>query len=193
MWTACRVFTFKRLVFASLLLISPMIWRLLWRNRPAALRPDRRYQKYNNADEEDRYWETAELHGRRLRSSDARFAGSECIRKKGFPVVTSYSPALLPYYRQGSKKVPRRYHLSLRSLCKWHRMVFPGPWHPTVSEASRLREKFSAEDLREIHRISRMVPDGKVFGRSAQRWKPKYREIWRKWLEGDRGVQLFFE
>ncbi|KAJ7499870.1 hypothetical protein FB451DRAFT_1014815 [Mycena latifolia] len=161
--------------------------------RPTSLWSGRRHKTYRNALEEDRYWAAAEQHGRRLRSSDARFAGSAAIHKLGVPVVTSYSPALLPYYRQGGRKASPRYHLSLRALCKWHRMVFPGPRHPTITEASRLRSRFSPEDLREIHRISRMVPDEKVFGRAPARWKPKYRDIWREWLEKDRGIHIFFQ
>ncbi|KAJ6579629.1 hypothetical protein DFH09DRAFT_913132 [Mycena vulgaris] len=159
-----------------------------------SLWPARKYRTYRNSLEEDEYWVAAELHGRRLRSSDARFAGSGAIHKLGIPVVTSYAPALLPYYRQGVRQTSPQYHLSLRALCKWHHMVFPGPLHPTVAQASRLRDKFSAEDLREIHRISRMVPDEKVFGRKSARWKPKYRDIWRKWLAGDdRGLHILFQ
>jgi len=38
-----------------------------------------------------------------------------------------------------------------------------------------------------------MVPDEQVFGKTARRWKPKYRDIWRKWLaRDDRGMHVFF-
>ncbi|KAJ7683533.1 hypothetical protein B0H17DRAFT_1137661 [Mycena rosella] len=87
-------------------------FRMLTTRQDIALRPDvhldplevRKYKTYGNSVEEDQYWAAAELHGRRLRSSDARFAGSKAIHRSGVPVVTSYSPALLPYYRQGARK-----------------------------------------------------------------------------------------
>ncbi|KAF8173883.1 hypothetical protein K438DRAFT_1940137 [Mycena galopus ATCC 62051] len=203
----------KRIVFVAVLLIStPVAARFLWHIRPRALRrllellwPTRKYSTYGSALQEDQYWAAAELYGRRLRSSDARFGrlGRGKI-ENGIPVVTSYMPALLPWYRQRRRNKTPEYYLSLRAVCKWHRMVFPGPffgwylkakqkqWHPSVSQAFRLRESFSPEDKREIHRISRMLPDELVFGKMAK-WKPKYRTIWRKWLANkDREVYVVF-
>ncbi|KAJ7476853.1 hypothetical protein B0H11DRAFT_1917279 [Mycena galericulata] len=184
-----------KLLFATLLLISPIAGRFLWNKRLRhTLRlclefflPSRKYDTYPNALEEAKYWAAAELHGRRLRSSDARFAGPKRAEEWRIPVVTSYTPALLPYYRQrrqsGRKQCPE-YHLSVRAVCKWHRMVFRGPWHPTVAQASLMRQAFTNQDRREIHRISRMVPDEKVFGRRGG-WRPKYHDIWMKWLARD--------
>ncbi|KAJ6544320.1 hypothetical protein B0H19DRAFT_1034714 [Mycena capillaripes] len=143
--------------------------------------PARKYSTYRSALQEDQYWAAAELYGRRLRSSDVRFGRARAVNEGRIPVVTSYTPALLPWYRQRRRKKSSEYYLSLRALCKWHRMVFAGQWHPSVSEASRMRESFSPDDRREIHRISRMLPDKSVFGRTAK-WRPKYRDIWRKWL-----------
>ncbi|KAJ7775692.1 hypothetical protein DFH07DRAFT_799435 [Mycena maculata] len=199
-----RRLTAGKLVFAVLVVISPIAARFLWMKGPRHvlrpflkfLRPSKKYRTYLNALEEAQYWAAAELHGRRLRSSDARFAGSRGGEKAHIPVITSYTPALLPYYRQvqrsGRNLIPE-YYLSLRSLCKWHRMVFPGPWHPTVAQASRMRQAFSVADLQEIHRISQMVPDEKVFGEKA-RWKPKYHGIWMGWLARDeRRMHVVFE
>ncbi|KAJ7235292.1 hypothetical protein B0H12DRAFT_999837, partial [Mycena haematopus] len=152
-----------------------------------------KYSTYGSAWEEDQYWAAAELYGRRLRSSDARFGRATRAIEEHIPVVTSYVPALLPWYRQRGRKKSSEYHLSVRAFCKWHRMVFPGPWHPKVAQALRLRENFSPDDKREIHRISRMLPDELVFGMTAK-WKPKYRNIWRKWLTREREpeVNVFF-
>ncbi|KAJ7342605.1 hypothetical protein DFH08DRAFT_874601 [Mycena albidolilacea] len=152
-----------------------------------SLWPARKYSPL----QEDQYWAAAELYGRRLRSSDARFRGTRTAIENRIPVVTSYTPALLPWYRQRRRREAPEYYLSLRAVCKWHRMVFPGPWHPSVSQACRLRESFSPEDRREIHRISRMLPDELVFGKAAK-WRPKYRNIWRKWLRRDRDVFVVF-
>ncbi|KAJ7165644.1 hypothetical protein C8R43DRAFT_878323 [Mycena crocata] len=151
-----------------------------------------KYKTYKNAREEDRYWAAAELYGRCLQCSDVRFAELKRVGGQQIPVVTSYAPALLPCRQRRHRKCTE-YHLSVRALCKWHRMVFPGPRHPSVSQASRLRERFSLEDRREIHRISRMIPDEKVFGGRERKWTPKYRDIWRKWLERDsREVNVVF-
>ncbi|KAJ7815987.1 hypothetical protein B0H14DRAFT_2374925 [Mycena olivaceomarginata] len=147
-----------------------------------SLWPARKYSPYGSPLQEDQYWAAAELYGRRLRSSD---------RANRIPVITSYTPALLPWYRQRRRRKAPEYYLSLRAVCKWHRMVFPGPWHPSVSQACRLRESFSPEDRREIHRISRMLPDELVFGKAAK-WRPKYRNIWRKWLGRDRDAYVVF-
>lgn len=38
------------------------------------------------------------------------------------------------------------------------------------------------EDLRQIHRIARMLPDGQAL----KPWTPKYRKKWLKWRESRR-------
>ncbi|KAJ6473157.1 hypothetical protein C8R45DRAFT_1012429 [Mycena sanguinolenta] len=188
----------KRILFAGVLLLSPVLVGFLWHLSPGILRrlqkplwPRKKYSTYRSALEEDQYWAAAELYGRRLRSSDARLRGRGASEVR-IPVVTSYVPALLPWYRQRRRKKSPDYYLSLRTLCKWHRMVFPGPWHPNIAQAVKMRASFSGDDKREIHRISRMLPDGLVFGKTAK-WKPKYRNIWRKWLRKEREVNVVFQ
>ncbi|KAJ6506398.1 hypothetical protein C8R47DRAFT_967378, partial [Mycena vitilis] len=152
-----------------------------------------KYNRYKNALEEDQYWAAAERYGHRLQRSDARFRGQTAEKQSRIPVVSSYTPALLPWHRQKRKKKSPEYYLSIRALCKWHRMVFPGPWHPSVSQAIRMRESFGPEDRREIHRISRMLPDELVSGRTA-RWQPKYQVIWKRWLKQDhQGFVVFVD
>ncbi|KAJ7740584.1 hypothetical protein B0H16DRAFT_1324335 [Mycena metata] len=189
----------RRGVFISLLFLPPTIaafvclrrsthlcrfWKSLW--------PAKKYKTYRSALQEDQYWSIATMYGRRLQRSDARFRGSRGPIEGRIPVVTSYVPALLPIYRRKERKAASEYFLSLRALCKWHRMVFPGSRHPNISQASKLREGFSPEDRQEIHRISRMCSDERVFGTKAK-WEPKYMEIWRKWLmRDDRKLEVVF-
>ncbi|KAJ7213255.1 hypothetical protein C8J57DRAFT_1397744 [Mycena rebaudengoi] len=149
----------------------------------------KKYDTYRDLEQEARYWAAAEAHGKRLRPSDAKFAGSRGIRQPETPLVTYYTPAILPYYREGRRKFTPEYHLSLRAIFRWHRMVFRGPLHPTVSQAFQLRKSLSSEDRRELHRISRMLPDEKVFGPNASPWNPKYHKMWQEWLSRrDRGL-----
>lgn len=124
----------KRILLVTLLLIPPIIGGFLWQMKPSNLRrllnsllPAPKYDTYRSALQEEQYWAAAELYGRRLRSSDARFGGARAANEDRIPVVTSYVPALLPWYRQRRRKKSREYYLSLRALCKWHRMVFSGP------------------------------------------------------------------
>nr|GAT51715.1 predicted protein [Mycena chlorophos] len=148
----------------------------------------RRINTYRTREEQDAYWTAAERFGCRLRSSDAR----RCLA----PNFAPYIPALLPVYRKRirTKNGGSEYHLPLRTICKWHRMVFEGPWHPTIPQAARMREHLSIAAKREIHRIARMLPDERVFGVRAQGWTPRYRRIWRKWLEKSRDeLGVFFE
>lgn len=124
----------KRLIFTTVLLASPVVAGLLWHMGPRFLRrllvslwPARKYSPYGSPLQEDQYWAAAELYGRRLRSSDARFRGTRTAIENRIPVITSYTPALLPWYRQRRRRKAPEYYLSLRAVCKWHRMVFPGP------------------------------------------------------------------
>ncbi|KAJ7066473.1 hypothetical protein C8F01DRAFT_1123402 [Mycena amicta] len=199
-WTFCRKIAANKniTVVMFLLFASPIIlWRATRANAArrvlGSLCRRRRYHTFRTPADEDAYWTAAETHRRYLRCSDARFVGSK-KQPPGISAVTSYVPALLPSYRQRVKKVSSNYGLSLRTICKWHRMVFAGPWHPTISEASRMRERFSVQDRQEIHRISRMLPDEMVFGAKAKKWSRKYRDMWRKWLAStDSEVSIFFE
>lgn len=54
--------------------------------------------------------------------------------------------------------------------------------HPTLREAEKLKENYSARDRREMRRIARMQTDGEVFARKGP-WTPVYRDIWRRYLE----------
>ncbi|GLB33146.1 hypothetical protein LshimejAT787_0100310 [Lyophyllum shimeji] len=138
--------------------------------------------RYASPAEEERYWARAIQGQIWLSSSNARVKADAKLVTK-IPLITSYTPALLPPYR-----VPRarntahdkEYYLSARTFCKWHRMVFPGPVYPTLQQASKLRQNFSNCERREMFRISRMLSDEVVFGRRYQ-WTPKYRDLWRKW------------
>ncbi|KAJ7166039.1 hypothetical protein C8R46DRAFT_1096935 [Mycena filopes] len=199
----------KRGVFRVSLLFIPLAiggTTFFWLGKPsrrlrrflrALCSASRRYRTYSTALEKDRYWKSATMYRRRLQRSDARFRGSGTAEPPTIPVLlTSYTPALLPRYREkesgSATSRESNYYLPLRALCKWHRMVFPGPRHPSISQAAMLRESFSAGDRREIRRISRMLPDEEVFGLKA-RWRPKYREIWREWLAREgRSAEVVF-
>ncbi|KDR71071.1 hypothetical protein GALMADRAFT_803744 [Galerina marginata CBS 339.88] len=137
---------------------------------------------------EEKYWKRAERGQRELERSDARYIDSSGIpvldrTPQLPPLVMYYTPALPPTKQERLKK-QKPYYLSARSYCKWHRMVFPGSDHPTISQASRLRKMHDPEELRKIHRISRMIPDDQVFRpRNAEPipWSPRYQRKWLKW------------
>ncbi|PPQ95950.1 hypothetical protein CVT26_016116 [Gymnopilus dilepis] len=144
---------------------------------------------YMTPEMEEKYWKRATVGRRRLQRSDARYVGN--MGKKLLkdreeelpPLVMSYTPALPPERRKKAKKL-RGYYISAKDYCKWHRMVFPGDDHPTLAEASRLRKMHDAEELKVIHRISRMLPDDEVFPRpntQPRPWSPKYQRKWRRW------------
>lgn len=42
-------------------------------------------------------------------------------------------------------------------------------------------KSYSNRDLQQIYRISRMLSNEAVFLR-PRRWTPKYRDIWRRWI-----------
>ncbi|KAF7309907.1 hypothetical protein MIND_00363000 [Mycena indigotica] len=199
-WISCRNFVLSQpgIVVALLLCTSPIIlWQLTRRLSVSrvlgSIWPRQRNVTYRSREEEDAYWEAAKKYGHRLHSSDAHFVFS---RGTCSPIdFLSYVPALLPLYRQQKKsKFDTSYEISLRTISKWHRMVFAGPRHPTISQASQMRKHLSTADKREIHRISRMLPDEQVFGRKAKSWTPKYRDIWRRRLaRTDKDVSVFFE
>ncbi|KAJ6615466.1 hypothetical protein B0H10DRAFT_2040593 [Mycena sp. CBHHK59/15] len=138
-WLSSKCFPLQRrtpvllVTFVTVLVVAPIIVQNLPKSRARRdiyrwLRDvwrGRKHDIYQDALEEARYWAAAERYGRRLRTSDARFAGRR-IEQPKIPAVTYYTPALLPWYRQRKPRSPE-YFLSTRAFCKWHRMVFPGP------------------------------------------------------------------
>ncbi|KAK7024446.1 hypothetical protein VNI00_016297 [Paramarasmius palmivorus] len=116
------------------------------------------------------------------------------------PLVRYYQPALPPepslkgQRRSGKRKrgsvedvgydgTDDEYYLSSKSFCKWHRMVNPpDSMHPTLAQATKLKENFSGCDRREMHRISRMLPSEVVYSPNW-RWTPRYQNMWKAWLE----------
>lgn len=59
--------------------------------------------------------------------------------------------------------------------------------HPTIREAPEQIRYYSSRDRREMHRISRLLPDSKVFGREGGH--TGYSEMWRTWLDS-KGVDI---
>ncbi|KAF8075730.1 hypothetical protein FPV67DRAFT_1776415 [Lyophyllum atratum] len=183
----CRIFF--ALIFVSAPLIVPRLidlsshsLRHLLCTRRFLSRTLRRDDntRYASPEEEQRYWASAIPAQRWLDSTSAR-ARAHAKLIKEIPLITSYTPALLPLYREPRGKVEEgEYYLSARAFCKWHRMVFPGPVHPTLQQAAKLRRNFSNRERREMFRISRMLADEVVFRRKYH-WTPKYRDLWRRW------------
>ncbi|KAF8972091.1 hypothetical protein BDZ97DRAFT_1783119 [Flammula alnicola] len=150
------------------------------------------YETYKSTAEEDRYWKEAAEGQRELQRSDARYVGTK-VRKPNTPVpqmpptVMYYTPALLPEYRDSRrrKKAIKAYSISAKDYCKWHWMVFPGLYHPSIAEANKLRHLHPPDELQMIHCISRMLPDDKVFGNAGpnpRAWTPEYQKIWLDWF-----------
>ncbi|TFK41604.1 hypothetical protein BDQ12DRAFT_390243 [Crucibulum laeve] len=167
------------------------------------------YDTYSSDHEEAHYWKVSARGQRELQHSDARFVGREA---QGLPpsVIPYYVPALLPEYREVQTKKKRKtnrdndeYVINPRKYCKWHRMVFRGPTHPTLSQASFLRMSCTSEDMQEMSRIARMRSDEAVFSSHSRRkwkWTPEYQEIWRnrltmkkRHLEKERELEVAFE
>ncbi|KAI0759731.1 hypothetical protein BD413DRAFT_650737 [Trametes elegans] len=142
----------------------------------AHVRPPARYTRYGSAEEEGR---------RALRASDAHASTGAELEGEGVPLVRYYAPRLLPVYRERAEADPEgtEYALAPRAYCKWHRMVFRGPMHPTLREAPRQIARYSSRDRREIHRISRLARDEDVFGASGAQWTMRYAQMWRRWLD----------
>jgi len=130
-----------------------------------------------------RYWLESALYGHQLRSSDARYDGWKIQDPPSSPLITYYVPRLLPAYRSpkisGIDSAP--YRLPARIFCKWHHMVFHGPLHPTLSQAQKLMKYYSNRDLKEMYRISRLLPDEEV-SRGSAKSTGRYKEMWTKWL-----------
>ncbi|KAH9927869.1 hypothetical protein B0H21DRAFT_125479 [Amylocystis lapponica] len=150
----------------------------------AAVTPSRAHVRRPSAEEEETYWREAEQYRKILEPSDSR------ATPHAVPLVRYYVPRLLPEYRS-----PRRddaeaseYHLSAKTFCKWHRMVFRGPLHPTLKQAEKLIENYSSRDRQQMHSISRMQTDMEVFARTVP-WTPRFRDMWKRWLD-TKGVDV---
>ncbi|KAL1938652.1 hypothetical protein VTO73DRAFT_11467 [Trametes versicolor] len=151
----------------------------VWFSSLAGKRERPRYTTYSTPEQEDAYWRSAERTRRVFGASDAN------ATPLGVPLVRYYVPRLPPAYRETKvlDAEATEYQLSPRAFCKWHRMVFRGPMHPTLKEAAKQLQYFSSRDRREIHRISRLVSDEEVFSGGARRWTPRYATMWKRWLE----------
>ncbi|EGO04217.1 hypothetical protein SERLA73DRAFT_67928 [Serpula lacrymans var. lacrymans S7.3] len=182
------------------LLASSRPWPnlLAWLPHFRAQKNKSQYDTYATREDEDRYWRSAARSRRRLAASDAHLGGNTPTVKRGeggndastltstpVPLVAYYTPRLLPSYRdtEGETDLEAEpFHIPARTFCKWHRMVFPGPHHPTLSEAPELMKRFSHRDLQEIQRISHLQADSDVFQRRLP-WTPRYRTVWNNWLD----------
>ncbi|KAG2096034.1 hypothetical protein BD769DRAFT_1300813, partial [Suillus cothurnatus] len=128
---------------------------------------------------EANYWCIAARYRRHLAQSSARRPPHETSE---IPLVTYYTPRLLPQYRdvrhpdEGSSE----FSISTKTFCKWHRMVFRGPRHPTLAQAAVRMKYHSHRDLKEMQRIARLLPDEQVLRRP---WSPKYSKLWKRWLD----------
>lgn len=146
----------------------------LWRPRCPLFSP------YATPEEEARYWRTSGEAQRSLDASDANSTSPDV------PLVRYYVPKLLPPYRDkrdsSSLEDADEYRISAKTFCKWHRMVFRGPLHPTLKQAEKLMKNYSGRDRKEMRRITRMLTDEEVFLHKIP-WTPVYRNIWRRWLE----------
>ncbi|KAF8548307.1 hypothetical protein OG21DRAFT_779213 [Imleria badia] len=154
---------------------------------------------------EARYWRVARRYRRRLYSGNGTTsAPSKASRDStDIPLVTYYTPRLLPLYRDRSsgKRTSRETvmdaqegRISPRTFCKWHRMVFQDSCHPTLAQAGMQMKYYSNRDLREIQRIARLLPDEQVFGPKGKgtrkaKGTTKFRAMWQSWLE-NKGMDL---
>ncbi|KAG1731979.1 uncharacterized protein EDB91DRAFT_702185 [Suillus paluster] len=139
-----------------------------------------RYESFPTLEAETKYWCIAARYRRHLAQSNARRPPHETSE---IPLVSYYTPRLLPQYRdvRYSDEESGAYSISAKTFCKWHRMVFRGSHHPTLSQAAARIKYHSYRDLREIHRIARLLPDEEVF-RVRRPWSQKYSKIWKQWL-----------
>ncbi|OSD01690.1 hypothetical protein PYCCODRAFT_1435985 [Trametes coccinea BRFM310] len=137
-----------------------------------------RYIRYRSAEDEEEYWRSAERMRRAYEASDASAVPADV------PLVRYYTPKLLPLYRESAPRdmETKEYALSPRAYCKWHKMVFRGPLHPTHKEAVQQIRLYSSRDRREIHRISRLATDEEVFV-AKKPWTMRYAMLWKEWLD----------
>ncbi|KAH7930346.1 hypothetical protein BV22DRAFT_74430 [Leucogyrophana mollusca] len=141
------------------------------------------YNTYATPEDEARYWRAAVRHRRLIDASDARTAVGKPSTLTPIPLVTYYTPRLLPTYRNSSDATSGEldFRISARTFCKWHRMVFRGSLHPTLAQAASALKYYSRQDLREIQRIARLLPDAQVFTPHF-RWTYRYKRMWKNWL-----------
>lgn len=103
--------------------------RLIWTQKTCT---------YKTARLEERYWRTAERDRHQLHSSDAKFKGLKSQTEREIPLIMSYTPALLPSYRYKEAVVGgsdgQESRIPAKTICKWHRMVSPGPVRGTHPE-----------------------------------------------------------
>ncbi|KAK0448135.1 hypothetical protein EV421DRAFT_1706128 [Armillaria borealis] len=153
------------------------IWAILWYIWRATLGFHRRkisHDTYANEGEEQAYWESAMRWHLYLQTSGA-------MKDWSIPVITSYTPAPPASASHEDETEATEYYLPSKAFCKWYRMVFPESLHhPTLSQAQRLKTRFSSLDRREMHRISRMLSDEIVFG-THRHWSSEYRTMWKLW------------
>ncbi|KAI0687293.1 hypothetical protein C8Q76DRAFT_300820 [Earliella scabrosa] len=142
-----------------------------------------RYARYPSQEEEDAYWRASERMRQSLRASDAGAVRDQL--EDGLPLVRYYTPRLLPTYREDDDEdaEAKEVYVSPKAFCKWHRMVFPGPMHPTTKEAQEQIKYYSSRDRREILRISRLLSDEEVRNRRRTPWTPRYAKMWKDWLD----------
>lgn len=84
-----------------------------------------RYETFTSPEAEAKYWCISARYRRHLAHSSARRPPHETSE---IPLVTYYTPRLLPQYREVrcSDHKSIEYSISARTFCKWHRMVFQG-------------------------------------------------------------------
>lgn len=140
-----------------------------------------RYETFPTLEAEAKYWCIAARYQRHLAQSSARRPPHETSE---IPLVTYYTPRLLPQYRdvQHSDEGSVEFSISAKTFCKWHRMVFRRSHHPTLAQAALRMKHHSHRDLREIQRIARLLPDEQVF-RVNRPWSSKYNKLWKRWLD----------
>ncbi|KAG1786329.1 uncharacterized protein HD556DRAFT_640436 [Suillus plorans] len=128
---------------------------------------------------EAKYWCIAARYRRHLAQSSARRPPQETSE---IPLVTYYTPRLLPQYRdvQHPDEGSSGFSIPAKTFCKWHRMVFRGSYHPTLAQAVVRMKYYSHRDLKEMQRIARFLSDEQVLRRP---WSPKYSELWKRWLD----------
>ncbi|KAG8218166.1 hypothetical protein J3R82DRAFT_3715 [Butyriboletus roseoflavus] len=190
----------------------PIQWRRIFNQGHGRSRSDD--STYATPRAEAKYWRVAGRYRRRLYSGNSTASIPSKIstwEAPTIPVVTYYTPRLLPLYRDrgGGKRTSREMDTDaqeglgqsdLRSLD-----VFKTDWscvglrlacqcHPTLGEAAVWMKYYSKRDLREIQRIARLLPDEQVFGSKGRGTRKesgatKYREMWKSWLE-NKGMDL---
>lgn len=138
LWRSCHTACWPRTVLKSALIIFARLQSLMFQLR--GLGHTESLYTYMTPEAEKSYWKKAAAGQRNLQRSDARYVDMEGLPlRDGMPrlppLVMYYIPALLPKRRRNPKK-PKRYFLSAKDYCRWHRMVFPGNVSGTVSSFS---------------------------------------------------------